>query len=365
MSTDNTTSRRKFLKTTGVTAAVLSAGCTGESDESTTDGEGGTGNGDDDTDDTEEFPSRDMRILIPYGPGGGYDEYTRLTAQYMEEYVPDGVNVQPQNMEGADGQIATGETYRSDPDGYTTMLVNVGNFVQQQILYDVDFDLTEMTWLPQITTNTPAIGVGTNSDIDSWDDLVEATQNDDAMWTTSGGPTATGVVGATLIGELGGLYTADNILDNFLTFDSRGEAIQAILAENAQVMPATYDSLLPYVDSGDLEIVMTVTTDDPPERTPGSDTLSTAGVPNAEEIADSASAPRIFAGPPDIPDDRAQAVRDLYSTVINDDEFIDALEDVDRAVVYEDSERAEQIVLNTFDTWEEQGELLRQIAGED
>ena len=369
--TDQT--RRKLLSAAAITGGSLLAGCLGDgSGDGSEDGEGDDGSrgdrsedGQDGTEGDDEFPTKEMQILIPYGPGGGYDEYVRLFAQHAEKYVPDDVAIQPRNVEGADGQIATTETYDAEPDGHTTMLVNVGNFVQQQILYDVDFDLREMTWLPQITTNTPAIAAGTNTDIESWDELVERTREGAVNWTTSGGATATGVVGATLTGVLADLYEPGDVLDNLVTFDSRGNAVQSIMSGDAQVMPGTYDSLLPYVDSDDLRIVMTLSTDDPPEQTPDSGTLATEDVDDAEEIEDAASAPRIFAGPPDIPAPRASSVRELFDTVINDEEFRAAVEEVDRSIVYEDSERAEQIVTNTFETWEQQEDLLRTIAGEE
>ena len=71
------------------------------------------------------FPEKDVTIVIPYGPGGGFDTLTRKLSPYIEEYFAqkagqnfNNIKVVPKNMPGASGKKAavytSKQTYCSD-----------------------------------------------------------------------------------------------------------------------------------------------------------------------------------------------------------------------------------------------------------
>lgn len=200
--------RRTLLKATaGVAGAGFLAGCTGGSSDG---GDGGSGDGGDGS--GSDFPSRDVLLVIPYGPGGGYDTHVRLTAPYLESHLPNDSTVRVQNVEGAGGQIATEQVYDEDPDGYTNMIVNVSDLALNQLQQDVAYDLREMTWYAQTAEDLRGIGVGAHSGIETWDEFVEAVSNDELRFY-SPGPGSGQVVVPGVLGELSGLYTANNVID--------------------------------------------------------------------------------------------------------------------------------------------------------
>jgi tripartite-type tricarboxylate transporter receptor subunit TctC len=64
-----------------------------------------------------EYPKRDIKVIVPWGPGGGSDLDTRLICKYMSEYL--GVSMVVVNMPGAGAVIGIKSLMNSPPDGYT------------------------------------------------------------------------------------------------------------------------------------------------------------------------------------------------------------------------------------------------------
>lgn len=71
------------------------------------------------------YPSRPVRILVGYTPGGGVDTTARIMAQALTELW--GTSVIVENRPGAAGNIATEATAKAAPDGYTMVLCNIGS----------------------------------------------------------------------------------------------------------------------------------------------------------------------------------------------------------------------------------------------
>jgi tripartite-type tricarboxylate transporter receptor subunit TctC len=67
----------------------------------------------------DKFPSRTIRIIVPFAPGGGVDTLARLLAERMQLKM--GVNVIVENRAGANGTIGGSHVLQSQPDGYTVL----------------------------------------------------------------------------------------------------------------------------------------------------------------------------------------------------------------------------------------------------
>ena len=73
----------------------------------------------------QEFPTKPVRIMVGYSPGGGVDTTARIMAAALSELWA--ANVIVENRPGAAGNIATEYTAKQTPDGYTWVLCNIGS----------------------------------------------------------------------------------------------------------------------------------------------------------------------------------------------------------------------------------------------
>lgn len=73
----------------------------------------------------QEFPTKPVRIMVGYSPGGGVDTTARIMAAALSELWA--ANVIVENRPGAAGNIATEYTAKQAPDGYTWVLCNIGS----------------------------------------------------------------------------------------------------------------------------------------------------------------------------------------------------------------------------------------------
>ena len=79
------------------------------------------------------FPNRQMKIVVPFGPGGTTDIVARVLAEELKNRL--GQTFVVENKPGADGLIAIQELVRSGGDGYTLMLGNVTTNAITPIVY--------------------------------------------------------------------------------------------------------------------------------------------------------------------------------------------------------------------------------------
>jgi tripartite-type tricarboxylate transporter receptor subunit TctC len=79
------------------------------------------------------YPTRPIRLICPYVPGGGADIFSRTVAQKLTESL--GQTVVVDNRAGANGGIGTDIVAKATPDGYTLLLANSGPMTINPVLY--------------------------------------------------------------------------------------------------------------------------------------------------------------------------------------------------------------------------------------
>src|SRR5690349_2078344 len=101
-----------------------------------------------------DFPSKPLRLLVGFSPGGGADIVARAMSPRLSDAL--GQQVIVDNRPGAGGNIATGILAKADPDGHTLMLGSLGQLAINPALYgtlpfDVSRDLAPVTRVTDAT----------------------------------------------------------------------------------------------------------------------------------------------------------------------------------------------------------------------
>ena len=150
--------------------AVVTAACSG--------GDGGGGG------DAPDFPTDDIRAVIPFGAGGGTDADARAVLDPMDQLVD--VSVVPENIAGGGGTLGLIEAMTAEADGHTMALVFPSIHAFGQVVQDAPYDLTEMQYVGGFREQWNVIGVAASSGIETFDQLLERGREQGRLIVVSG-----------------------------------------------------------------------------------------------------------------------------------------------------------------------------------
>src|SRR3712207_4145101 len=118
----------------------------------------------------DQFPTREIRFLNAFAPGGTSDLLGRILADQLSKQLNQRLVVE--NRTGGAGVIATQELARSAPDGHTILLASMGIMTitpqVQSVPYDVERDLTA---LANVASVYNILVANPNGPIRTWQDL--------------------------------------------------------------------------------------------------------------------------------------------------------------------------------------------------
>ena len=193
----------------------------------------------------QQWPTKAVRILVPFPPGGGTDIQARLLTKAFQAST--GQNFIVDNRTGASGLIAAQLAVDSPPDGNTILFTSgsisvVATLRAKQMKFDIYKDLVPISWISStplvlaLHPSVPARGVK---------ELVALAKR------TPGGMNATGnTAGSTahlsgeMLNQLAGLKTT------VLTYRGGGPAVIALISGEADYGFTTAPSIMPHIKSG-------------------------------------------------------------------------------------------------------------------
>ncbi len=124
-----------------------------------------------------EYPERDIRVVVPWGAGGGTDGIVRKLTDLAEAEI--GADMYVENVEGGISATGITQVMEADPDGYTVGALTYDSVVTvpwQGLL--PSYDMGNLKLIARVTSEPDAIMVGSGSDYGSIEDLVAAAKAD-------------------------------------------------------------------------------------------------------------------------------------------------------------------------------------------
>lgn len=226
----------------------------------------------------QDYPSRTIKIVVPYAPGGGGDVLGRLIAQKLGDQFKQTVIVE--NKPGASSVIATDLVAKSAPDGYTVLL-NVAAIVQTAFIYKkLPYDpLTDLTAVIDIVTSPVWFTVGEKVPARTVKEYVEQAKLHPKDYSyASVGTGSSGHLMGVAMNEVNGLDTIH------VPYKGSAPAMQALLSGEVASVFLDYVTLKPQVAAGKVRL-LAVTGNERSPITPNVPTLAELGYPGFEASA--------------------------------------------------------------------------------
>jgi tripartite-type tricarboxylate transporter receptor subunit TctC len=269
------------------------------------------------------FKGKTVSYIVATAAGGGYDLYGRLVAEYMQRNLP-GSTFVVRNLPGAGHLVGANTIYASRPDGLTIGTFNTGLIYNQLVgLPGMKFDLTKMSWVGKATTEPRTITIAQQSPVKTFADLQASKEL--LNFATSGLGSANYVETTMLTTALklpARILTGYNGNDDQLAM-RRGEVAATIGSRSSfdQFVKNGYGRFVAQIGGKD--------TDVPQLRDLVKDPEALSLIALVQSQGDIA---RLTAGPPGIPPDVLEALRQAYRKALEDKELQEKAAKLERPV---------------------------------
>jgi tripartite-type tricarboxylate transporter receptor subunit TctC len=199
---------------------------------------------------TQSFPSKPLRIIVPFTPGAGTDIVGRAIAQALTEAWHQSIIVD--NRPGAGGTIAGEVVAKANPDGYTLMLGNVSTLAIARSLYPkLPYDpLRDFAPITLITTSENVIVVHPSVPVDSVKSLIAyaKARPRQVIYASAGSGTTTHLGGA-MFSSMAGVELTH------VPYKGSAQALADLLGGQTQLMFSSVPTSLPHIKSGRLRAI--------------------------------------------------------------------------------------------------------------
>lgn len=195
----------------------------------------------------DEYPSHNIKLLMPYAPGGSSDATGRVLAEKASKIL--GQPIEIINKPGGSGTIATAAVASAKPDGYTLCSVAPAQLSivphQRDLTYHPIDDLTPVM---QYAGFSLALAVRAESPYKKLADFIQAARS--APGTVNYGSTGAGSIGQLLMEQLARL---EKVKISHVPFSGGGPAITALLGGHIQAFAAA--EYYPHVAAGKIRVL--------------------------------------------------------------------------------------------------------------
>jgi tripartite-type tricarboxylate transporter receptor subunit TctC len=219
----------------------------------------------------QQYPTRSIRLLVPYAAGGGTDAIARLVANGVSQKI--GQTMVIENNGAAGGNVATQQAASAAPDGYTVLMANQGPMVvNPHIFKNMKVDpLTAFDPITLITAAPLVLVVPNDSKFKNVRELVEfAQKNPGKLNYGSAGNGSASHLATVLLGHIAKLDMVH------IPYRGAGPALNDLLGGRADFMITTLPSVIGLIDGSQMR-PLAVTTKARTKKFPDVPTISESG----------------------------------------------------------------------------------------
>ena len=194
------------------------------------------------------WPSKPIRLIVPYPPGGSSDIIARAISQPLSEALKQTVIVE--NRAGANGNLGADAVAKSAPHGYTLLLCDIGSLaispsVYTKLAFDPSKDLRGVTMLaysPHLLVVHPSVQANNLKELVA---LSQKTQLNFAVTAIGSAPHLAGVA----------VEQASKAKWQYIPYKGGAQAVTDTVAGQTQVLMNGMLATLPFVQSGKLKVL--------------------------------------------------------------------------------------------------------------
>lgn len=191
------------------------------------------------------WPSKPIKLVVPYAPGGSTDVVGRVIAEYLGQRL--GQNIVVENRPGKGASIGTSQVAKAAPDGYTLVVSNISSFAIAPPLYgDLDYDpvkdfthITLASFNPSVLVVNPSFPAKTLAEY-----VAYAKANPDKLAFATSGPGSSNHILGTMLGLVSGTRLVH------IPYRGAGPAMQDVIAGNVPSMFDSLPSAAPHIKAG-------------------------------------------------------------------------------------------------------------------
>lgn len=224
---------------------------------------------------TAQYPTKPVRLIVPFAPGGGTDITARSIAQHLSQRL--GQQFVADNRPGANGTIGVDILTKSVPDGYTLSMISSSHSVNASLIRNLSYDLTrDVSPITQATTQPYALVVHPSVQANSVKELI-------ALAKAKPGQMNYGSSGTGGLSHLSGaLFSSLAQIDIVhIPYKGGNPAMIDVIAGQIQMLYSTILQAQPHIKAGKLR-PLAVTTAKRSRAAPDLPTMQEAGVKGYE-----------------------------------------------------------------------------------
>ena len=197
-----------------------------------------------------DFPSRPVKLLVPFAAGGPTDVVARILADLLSARWG-GQSVVIENRPGAGTIVATAAVAKAPADGYTMLIATnsllINPAIGQKLPYDTDKDFAPVT---MVATQPVALVANKSFPANTIPELVDiAKKSADPLNFTSPGPRGVGHLAGEMLKQRAGINMTH------INYNGSAPALTDLIAGRVPLMFDIWHSAKRHVDSGDLKLI--------------------------------------------------------------------------------------------------------------